>query len=97
MVVPGGREAAPEEVALEGLPLGRRVVRVLRVAGVEDEDVALGGTTRLKLLVSCGLVRLCVFRRVKDHFKLLFYSPLLKKTCVRQVALAKWFPLSRRA
>ena len=35
----------------------------------------------------------CVFRRVKDH-DLLKYYPLLKKTCVRQVVLDKWFPLA---
>ena len=33
------------------------------------------------------------FRRFKDHRALLHYSPLLKKTCVRQVVLDKWFPL----
>ena len=32
---------------------------------------------------------LCVFRRVKDHRKLLHYSPLLKKARVRQVVLDK--------
>ena len=37
---------------------------------------------------------LCVFRRAKDHRNLLHYSPCLKNTCVRQVALDKWFPLS---
>ena len=36
---------------------------------------------------------LCVFRRVKDHLNLLYYSPRLKNTCVRQVAVDKWFPL----
>ena len=36
----------------------------------------------------------CVVRRVKDHRKLPKYSPLLKKTCVRQVVLDKWFPSS---
>ena len=52
---------------------------------------ALGGTTCLTLLVS---VVLRLFRRVEDHRKLLYYSPLLKKTCVRQVVLDKWLPLS---
>ena len=38
--------------------------------------------------------RLChVFRRVKDHHKLQTYSPLLKKSCVSQVVLDKWFPV----
>ena len=37
---------------------------------------------------------LCVFLRVKDHHNLQSYSPLLKKTCVRQVELDKWFPLN---
>ena len=35
------------------------------------------------------------FGRVKDHHNLLHYSPLLKKACVRQVVLDKWFPLIR--
>ena len=30
---------------------------------------------------------------VEDQHKLHTYSPLLKKTCVRQVVLDKWFPL----
>ena len=29
---------------------------------------------------------------VKDHHALLHYLPLLKKACVRQVALDKWLP-----
>ena len=37
---------------------------------------------------------ICVFPRFKDHHNLLHYSPRLKKTCVRQVLLDKWFPLS---
>ena len=32
---------------------------------------------------------LCMFRRVKYQHNSLHYSPLLKKTCVRQVALDK--------
>ena len=36
---------------------------------------------------------LCVFRRVKEHHNLLHDSTRLKKTCVRQVVLDKWFPL----
>ena len=40
---------------------------------------------------------LCVVRRVKEHHKVLHDSPLLKKTCVRQVVLDKWFPLSTAA
>ena len=36
---------------------------------------------------------LCLFRRAKDRHNLLYCSPLLKKTCVRQVALDdKSFP-----
>ena len=35
----------------------------------------------------------CVFRRVKDHQNLQYYSPLLKKACVRQVVLDNRFPL----
>ena len=35
----------------------------------------------------------CVACRVKDHQHSLHYSPSLKKTCVRQVVLDKWFPL----
>ena len=31
----------------------------------------------------------CAFRRVKDHYHLLYYSPLLKNTCVGQVVLDK--------
>ena len=38
---------------------------------------------------------LCVFRRVKDHCNLLYYSSLLKNTCIRQVVLDKCFPLER--
>ena len=37
---------------------------------------------------------LCVLCRVKDHHKLLHVLPPSKKTCVRQVALNKWFPLT---
>ena len=37
---------------------------------------------------------LCVFRRVKDHHHLLHDSPLLKNTCLRQVVIDKWFPLT---
>ena len=37
--------------------------------------------------------RLFVFRRVKDHHNLSSYSLCLKKSCVRQVVLDKWFPL----
>ena len=36
---------------------------------------------------------LCVCFRVKGHRNLLHDSPVLKKTCVRQVVLDKWFPL----
>ena len=36
---------------------------------------------------------LCVFCRVKDHHKLLHYSPRLKNICIRQVMLDKWFPV----
>ena len=60
---------------------------------------ALGGTTRLTLLVYAASFALCVFRRVKDHHNidLLNCSPLLKKTCVRQVVLDRWFPLNALA
>ena len=34
-------------------------------------------------------------RSVKDHRNVLKYSPHLKKTCVRQVVLDNWFPLSQ--
>ena len=37
---------------------------------------------------------LCVVRCVKDHYKLLDDCQLLKKSCVRQVVLRKWFPLN---
>ena len=36
---------------------------------------------------------LCAVYTVKDHCDLPYCSPLLKKTCVRQVVLDKWFPL----
>ena len=36
-----------------------------------------------------------MFRRVKGHRNLLHYSPLVKKTGVRQVVLDKWFPLTQ--
>ena len=39
----------------------------------------------------------CVFRRVKDHRNLPKYSPLLKRACVGQVVLDKWFPLNSAA
>ena len=35
----------------------------------------------------------CAVSGVNDHHNLQNYSPLLKKTCVRQVVLDKWFPL----
>ena len=38
-----------------------------------------------------------MFHCGKDHHNLPKYSPPLKKTCVRQVALDEWFPLSARA
>ena len=38
-------------------------------------------------------IGLCVLRRVKDHHNSPSYSPILKKTCVRQAVLNKWFPL----
>ena len=55
----------------------------------------LGGThlSHATCLTQASLVSR-VFRRVKDHHTLLHYSLLLKNTCVRQVALGKWFPLS---
>ena len=37
---------------------------------------------------------LCAFRSVKAPHTLLHYSPLLKKTCVRQVVSDKWLPPS---
>ena len=40
---------------------------------------------------------LWLFRRVKDRHNSLRYSPLLKKSCVRQVVLDKWFPLTKGA
>ena len=43
-------------------------------------------------LTNAASSALRVFRRVKDHQTLLHYSPPLKKTCVRQVVLDKWFP-----
>ena len=36
----------------------------------------------------------CAFLPVKDHHDLPHASPLLKKACVRQVVLDKWFPLT---
>ena len=53
----------------------------------------------MALLVSCYLSNkasfvLRVFRSVKDHHNLLHYSICLKKACVRQVVLDKWFPLN---
>ena len=50
----------------------------------------LGGTTCLIL----RLVRFMHFRRVKGHRGLQRSSPLLKKSCVRQVVLGKLFPLN---
>ena len=42
-------------------------------------------------LLRPGLL-LRAFRGVKDHHNLHKYSPLLKKTCVRQIVLDKRFP-----
>ena len=39
----------------------------------------------------------CTAYSVKDHHKLPNYSPLLRKTCVRQEVLDKWFPLVQTA
>ena len=50
----------------------------------------------LRLLFEYGLV-CCVLRCVKDHHKLLHHPPRLKKVCVRQVVLDKWFPPSRHS
>ena len=36
------------------------------------------------------------FRSVKDHHNLPHYSQLLKRTCVRQVVLDKWLPLTQK-
>ena len=44
-------------------------------------------------LSNAASLGLCGFRRVKDRHKLLCYLSLLKKACVRQVVLDKWFPL----
>ena len=53
--------------------------------------VALLVESYLSNTASCVLCVLCC---VKDHNDLLYHSPLLKKTCVGQVVLDKWFPLS---
>ena len=39
----------------------------------------------------------CMFRRVKDHHDLLYYSPLLKKARARQVELDERLPLTAAA
>ena len=50
--------------------------------------VQLGGTTCLTLLVSYSIVCcLCVVRSVEELHNLPHPSPLLKKTCVRQVVV----------
>ena len=36
----------------------------------------------------------CAVYSVQDRHNLQKYSPCLRKTCVRQVVLDKWFPLS---
>ena len=51
------------------------------------------------VLVQCYLSNtasfvLCAVYSVKDHHNLPNYSPLLTKTCIRQVVLDKWFPLA---
>ena len=43
-------------------------------------------------LIQASLVS-CVLRRVKDQYNLLYHSPRLKNTCVRQVVLDTWFLL----
>ena len=58
--------------------------------GIATLDSVLGGTTCLMRRHSV----LCVFRRVKGHHTLLQDSPLLKKTCLRQVALDTGFHLT---
>ena len=50
----------------------------------------LGGSTCL--MHTASFVLRAVYS-VKDHLNLTKYSPLLKKTCVRQVVSDKWFPL----
>ena len=44
--------------------------------------------------LNCRIPVLCACGRVKEHHNLPNHSPILKNTCVRQVAsLDKWFPL----
>ena len=56
-------------------------------------------TLRVALLVwrylsNAASSALCAVYSVKDHHTLQAYSSLLKKHCVRQVGLDKWFPLN---
>ena len=51
-----------------------------------------GGATCLTLLVYCGLARFTRASSCQGSLSLQYISPLLKKACVRQVGLDKWFP-----
>ena len=71
------------------------LLNIIVASGAWEKNDELGGTTCLTLLVYCGLVCfIFACRRVKNHHNLLHHSPSLKKTCVRQVVLGKWFPLN---
>ena len=100
IIVLQDRGGAPEELrhrALGQLDLDRAGV-ALRL-GHHLRRVGLPWVALLvyRYLSTTASSVLCVFRRVKDHHNLLQYSPPSKKTCVRQVALDKWFPLSSRS
>ena len=87
---PGRRSAAELGVRLDRLRLRRGLLR-LRVLGWHY-------LYKATCLIRASFIS-CVLRRVKDHHNLQKYSPLLKKTCVRQVVLDKsgslWSPRPR--
>ena len=80
-------EAEPRRLVWEPDPLTRRVFN-----SVTYYWRCLSNAT--SCLSNAASFVLCVVRHVEDHHNLLHDSPLLKKTCVGQVVLDKWFPLS---
>ena len=73
--------------------------RGVAVAGRQGRDGALalvvltlGGTACPHYLSNRASFVVFVFRRVKDDHNLLHHSPRLKKTCIREAVIDKWFP-----
>ena len=95
--LPRAQAANGGPLSSRAIPMRRGLVRQACVWGSGPAYLAahchpLGGTTCLTLLVYTASFVLCAVYSVKDHHNLQMCSPLLKKTCVRQVVLDKWFP-----